>query len=602
MSIKVSRTSEELVIPGRHSARRWLPYAISVVAGLVVIAATYVIVRPDPAGCVPLRVNSSSEKSSLIGKLAERYNKSRGRDVAGRCATVTVQGMNSGEAMNELAGGWAGSSPVPQVWLPASSLWIGQLRQLNRDALLPREDHPVIASSPLVIALPKEKGLLLQERGTLGWGEILGAPSQDGWATFGHPELGNFTFSKDNPALSTSGLAATIATYYAASGKEGGSTLTLDDLEKDAVTAYVRGIEANVSHYTDDVVDLLKRHAEADLSLDGEAGVTDLNAIVMQESLVYQYNRGEMSPSSGSSGEPVRPRVPLIALHPREGTYDLDHPYVVLPSTDQQQRQIADDFHEFLLEKPQQEEFQLFGFRDHRRTPSAELSRWTHARGAPRDPFKEPAPEVVTKILEGWNKLSKKANILVAIDTSTSMNAQSGNRSRFERATEATRKALALLGTEDKVALWSFSTETKQHPDAPFKPEVRLSRLDQGALTEKLDKLKADGPGTALYTTVRAAHRHMVENYAPDRINAVVVLTDGRNEYDADNNLARLLRDVKLDPRKPVRIFCIAFDRDSDLGSLEEIAKTSGGKAFDARDPARIEDAFRAVVHSFGAR
>ena len=105
--------------------------------------------------------------------------------------------------------------------------------------------------------------------------------------------------------------------------------------------------------------------------------------------------------------------------------------------------------------------------------------------------------------------------------------------------------------------------------------------------------------GTALYATVRAAHRHMLDHYDRTRINAVVVLTDGKNEYAKDNDLARLLKDVALDPDRPVKIFCIAFDEDSDLATLDRIAKASAGKAFDARDPAKIDDAFVKLLSSF---
>ncbi|MEK8104144.1 hypothetical protein NKG94_01590 [Micromonospora sp. M12] len=44
------------------------------------------------------------------------------------------------------------------------------------------------------------------------------------------------------------------------------SDLTRSDLADPAVTQFVRRIEANVSHYSDDSVDLLRSLAEADLS------------------------------------------------------------------------------------------------------------------------------------------------------------------------------------------------------------------------------------------------------------------------------------------------------------------------------------------------
>ncbi|MEW2378467.1 substrate-binding and VWA domain-containing protein [Micromonospora sp. NPDC047812] len=567
-------------------------------AGTAVIAAAYLIVRPAAdVGCTPLEVSASIEKDVLLGELAERYNKSD-RRFGDRCAVVTVHGLASGASTDALAGDWAAKQPNlprPQVWLPTSSLWTGQLTLLDEAAGRPAQTpgrYPSIANSPLVIAMPQSKGKHLQQQGPLGWGEILGSSGRTGWATFGRPDWGRFSFGKVNPNLSTSGLAATIASYYAAINRA--SDLTESDVANPAVTQFVRRIEANVSHYSDDIVDLLKDRAEADLSSADTATPTDMSAVVTQEELVYQYNEGKLSPTPGE-----KPRVPLVALYPKEGTFNLDHPYVVLPSASPEQRDAAADFLKFLQEPPQQQSLSRHGFRDHERNAAGPLIAAVGGRGAENlTYFDPPDPAVVKAILTGWGTLRKKANILVAVDTSGSMNAKIGDLTRFQVATRAAAKGFGLLNSEDKVALWSFSSETRQRPKSPYSEEVRLSPFDQKALTREINNLHVEG-GTALYATVRAAHRHMLDHYDQSRINAVVVLTDGTNEYTKDNNLARLLKDVALDPERPIKIFCIAFDEKSDFGTLDRIAKASAGKAFDARDPAKIDDAFVKLVSSF---
>ncbi|MEH0842355.1 extracellular solute-binding protein [Micromonospora sp. CPCC 205711] len=586
---------------GQRPARPWLPYAAAVAAGLAVITAAYQIVRPAPGaeatGCVALEVNSSTEKSALVEQLAARYNDA-GRRFGGRCARVSVHGLNSGEAMQALAGGWTLAQPqlpAPQVWLPTSSLWTGQLRILDEAAgRAPQtpDRYPSIANSPLVIAMPRDKGQLVQQRGPLGWADVLGLSGDTGWAAFGRPEWGRFTFGKDNPHLSTSGLAATIATYYAAVNRA--SDLTETDLARPAVTQFVRRIEANVSHYSDDSVDLLRNLAEADAAGTGDAPATDMSAIVLQEELVYLYNEGRLGPTPGR-----KPRVPLVAVHPKEGTFNLDHPYVLLPSADAAQQAAAADFLAFLQETPQQRSFAELGFRDSERRPAARLLATVAGPGADRlTYFEPPEPEVVDAILDGWDTLRKKANILLAVDTSGSMKARVGDRTRFQVATDAAGKAVGLLNSADRVALWSFSSETGQRPTKPYSEELPLSPFDRGAFTRKLAGLRVEG-NTALYATVRAAHRHLLDNYDPNRINALVVLTDGKNEYRKDSDLDRLLRDIALDPERPVKVFCVAFDRQSDLDSLDRIARASAGKAFDATDPATVDDAFVKVVSSF---
>ena len=330
-----------------------LPYAVAVVAGLAVIAAAYLYVRPttgeDRADCVRLEVSSSTEKSELVAQLADRYN-AADRRFGGRCAQVTVHGLNSGEAMEALAGGWALTQPKvaePQVWLPTSSLWTGQLRLLDKAAGRPAQtpgQYPSIANSPLVIAMPKDRGEVVQQRGPLGWADVLGLSGDTGWAAFGKPEWGRFIFGKDNPHLSTSGLAATIATYYAAVNRA--SDLTSEDLAQPAVTQFVRRIEANVSHYSDDSVDLLRNLAEADAAATGDAPATDMSADRPPGGAGLPLQPGLAQPTGS------KPRVPLVAVHPKEGTFNLDHPYVVLPSADPAQREGTEDFLTFFQDGP----------------------------------------------------------------------------------------------------------------------------------------------------------------------------------------------------------------------------------------------------------
>ncbi|WP_433261686.1 extracellular solute-binding protein [Micromonospora vinacea] len=589
--------------PPATRTRQWLPYTAAVTAGLVVIAGAFVFVRQREAGndCATiLQVNSSTEKAALLVDLAERYNRSDRSIEGSGCAQVHVSALNSGKATEALASGWTHTGlPQPQVWLPTSSLWTGQLRLLDEAAgreLQTPDRYPSIANSPLVIAMPQPKAELVLKRGSLGWGEILGLSGRDGWAGFGKPEWGRFTFGKDNPNLSTSGLAATIATYYAAVQRA--SDLTRSDLADPAVTQFVRRIEANVSHYSDDSVDLLRSLAEADLT--GGAGSTDdMSAIVLQEELVDLYNTGALSPRQEGQERGRRPNVPLVAVHPKEGTFNLDHPFVVLPSADERQRAAAADFQKFLTEDAQQESFARLGFRDHERRASAELLASVGAEPtAGLNYFEPPDPQVVSAMLDGWRTLRKKANILIALDTSGSMQAMVGTRTRFQVASAAAGKGLALLNTEDRVGLWSFSSETQQRPKSPYREEVPLGGFDQKRINSKIAGLQVEG-GTALYATVRAAHRELLDRYDPQRINAIVVLTDGKNEYSKDNDLARLLGEVALDPQRPVKVFCIAFDRESDFATLDRIAKASSGKAFDATDPAKIDEAFVKLVSSF---
>ena len=85
----------------------------------------------------------------------------------------------------------------------------------------------------------------------------------------------------------------------------------------------------------------------------------------------------------------------------------------------------------------------------------------------------------------------------------------------------------------------------------------------------------------------------------PASINAVVVLTDGRNEY-TDNDLAGLLRDLEASAQENgVRVFTIAYGPDADLETLQQISEASRAAAYDARNPATIDKVFANVLSNF---
>ena len=113
--------------------------------------------------------------------------------------------------------------PKPDVWTPASSGWIAMLQRRAADndrASLVSADNPSIATTPLVIAMPKPMAEALGwPDKPIGWSDILSlAQDPQGWAKYGHPEWGAFRLGKTNPNFSTSGLNATIGTYFAATG------------------------------------------------------------------------------------------------------------------------------------------------------------------------------------------------------------------------------------------------------------------------------------------------------------------------------------------------------------------------------------------------
>jgi Ca-activated chloride channel family protein len=560
----------------------------------------------ERTGCQSLRVTASSEKAALLSRIAADYNRSD-RRVDGACVDVQVTSKASGGAAEALARGWdeRADGPRPDVWSPASSAWTSLLRQRtaaqDKGDLVP-EETPSIAQTPLVIAMPQPMAEALGwPAKPLGWGDILSlARDPRGWGAKGRAEWGAFKLGKTNPDFSTSGLHATVGAYFAATGRS--SDLTAKDVADPKVVAYVKQLEGSVVHYGDTTLTFLENLYSA-----AEAGrpLTYISAVTVEEKSVWDYNQGNPSGDPATLGQRGKPRVPLVAVYPKEGTLLSDNPYVVLAAewVDGRKKAAAADFLAYVKEPGQQKRFTDAAFRSADGKPGAPISRdnglLPDARISVIDP---PAPAVLDQVSKSWTALRKRARVLMVIDVSGSMSGAvpGGGGTKLDLAKKAALGAVQRLAPDDELGLWTFSTPptdgatpwTELVPTAPVKSVLPTFRA-------KVEALQADG-GTALYATTRAAVEQVEKSFNRSRINAVVLLTDGKNEYPPDNNLDQLLTDLGGEQTDTsVRVFPIAYGDKADLGVLRDIAKASRAAAYDATDPATIERVLVAVLSNF---
>src|SRR5205814_2190283 len=109
--------------------------------------------------------------------------------------------------------------------------------------------------------------------------------------------------------------------------------------------------------------------------------------------------------------------------------------------------------------------------------------------------------------------------------------------------------------------------------------------------------------GTPLYSVTGASYDLMRHTYDPARINAVVLLTDGKNEDPANADLTGLLSNLRAGSEgqssQPVRVFTIAYGKDADLATLRRIAEATNAAAYDASNPNTIVQVFTNVVSNF---
>ncbi len=332
--------------PSTARRRRIIPLVIAVVLGVALILGVRACVtggiggtgdhgRPAPSradrpDCTPVNVTASPEKAALLGTIADQYNKAN-RQVDGRCVDIRVASLASGAGAEALAQDWneAAYGPRPDVWSPAARSWTVILQQrlaaVDRPNVVPA-DVPSIAQAPLVIAMPKPMAEALGWPDTpIGWSDLV-ALTRDpaGWGAKGYPEWGAFKLGKTNPNLSTSGLHATIATYFAATGRS--SDLTGTDIADPKVIDFVRGVESGIVHYGDTTLTFLQNLYEA---AQRGRGLTYISAVTVEEKSVWDYNQGNPSGNPATLGQQPKPQIPLVAIYPKDGTLMSDNPYVV---------------------------------------------------------------------------------------------------------------------------------------------------------------------------------------------------------------------------------------------------------------------------------
>jgi Ca-activated chloride channel family protein len=365
------------------------------------------------------------------------------------------------------------------------------------------------------------------------------------------------------------------------------------------VLGFVKGVESADVHYGDTTLTFLSNLADADRR---GLGRSYISAVTVEEKSVYDYNIGNPTGDPGLVGKGAKPKVPLVAIYPREGTLLSDNPYVVLSTASQEQQKAAADFLAYVREPAQQKRFTDAAFRSYEGKPGAALSRENgmlpDAKLSIIDP---PASTVMAKALSTWDAQRKRARVLLVLDVSGSMEeAVSGGRSKLDVARSAALQAIGMFAPDDEVGLWTFSTGDTA-ADQPWREQVPIGAVasNGGRLKQVIQGLAAGG-GTALYATTKAAQQAMAAQADPDRINAVVVLTDGKNEFPRDNDLDALISGLDAsNMENPVRVFTIAYGDKADLGTLRKIANASRAAAYDARDPASIDKVLVNVLSNF---
>jgi Ca-activated chloride channel family protein len=563
-----------------------------IVTALYAVSLVVVVLLLRP-GCVQLVVWASQEKSDQLGSIADRYEQTRPSEDL-RCVDIKVIRKASGEAEQALANDVFESNEArPDVWSPAANTWVDLLEQHRivggRPTMVPAARSTVLRS-PLVIAMPEPMAKALGwPTNEISWLEIFKlAQDPQGWASRGHQEWGRFKLGKTNPLISTSGLHALIATYRMAGGG------SIDD---PTVRAFMKSVESSVVHYGSTVSSFLKNLADADDRGEAEA-LSYVSAIAMEEKQVLDYNDG--NPEFRANGKRLPPKVKLVAVYPREGTLVADHPYVVLeaPWVGDQERRAAARFLDHLKSDAIQQEFKAAGFRSAGGETGSVIDSSTELnRFKPSILLSPLDTATLAKVQASWKDYRKGARVLFVVDVSRSMGDKVGSASasKLDLAKQAVTSALGEFGPEDEVGLWALAgTERRELLG------VGPLRSQTAQLRAEIERLEPEGNGKSLYATVAGAVTSLRLRFDRERINAVILLTDGRNDDPANSDLNGLLRTLRAQPEdERVRVFTIAYGAGADRDALNNIALASRGARYDAADSSVIGRAVLDAVSNF---
>lgn len=533
-----------------------------------------------PAGITGRQVVVSivygSEKEEWLEPLVEAFNQSRAKTSTGETILVEATPMGSIESVRGILEG----SLQPTVWSPASSVYIpvanAEWRKSHTDDLVTGSPRDLVLS-PVIIAMwkPMAESLGWPQQ-AIGWADIAAlAVNPQGWAAYGYPEWGAFKFGHTHPDYSNSGIVSIIAMAYAGAGKQRG--LAPADLQSPELGEFMAEVESSIIHYGSSTGFFGTRMFER--------GPSYLSAAVLYENLVVAQESKRLAGQSS--------QLPVVAIYPKEGTFWSNHPYALLnaPWVTAEQRQAAEMFEAFLLDRPQQQRAIQLGFRP--ADPSIPLaSPLDAAHGVdiaqPSTVLEVPSAEVIAGIQTLWQQVKKPVDLVVVMDTSGSMEGD-----KIAAARESLAQFVGLLDDRDRLQIVLFNTEiTTLSPLSPLGEK-------RGDLTRRVSGV-IEGGGTRLYDATLQAYRDLQQNGDPQHIRAVVVLTDGM-DTDSQTSLQELNTQIGRGSEQggtAIKLFTIAFGDDADEQILKQMAEVTGGRQYKG-DPQNINKVYSEIATFF---
>jgi Ca-activated chloride channel family protein len=446
----------------------------------------------------------------------------------------------------------------------------------------------LVAKSPVVMALPKPMAEALGwPDKVISWADLAKTRvAGTTWARFKHPDWQQIKIGVGDPRASFPALGTLLSVADA----DGDNSVTEAELGNALVLARASTVEAVNS---DSFFAKMRQVTNA------QAGLKDVGPFPATEAQIAAYDN-------------AKPKVPLVAISPEEGTVFADYHYLVLKAdwVDSVRQKVAAQFLEYLQSETAKKAYGQAGFRDAQLSTQYAVGLDTDLGMGSMPSAARELPDIksVDQTVGFWTALQRKANLLAVIDSSGSMAepAPDGTGTRMQVVQQACLRADALFSPQSYVGSWRFSTKLDGAKDyqemVPIGPVG--GRLPDGTLRkDALDatvynNLVPEG-ATGLYDTLLAAYKFMQNHWQADnRLNLLVMMTDGKNEDPDGLSQQQLIQQLRAtaNPDKPIQVLIIGYGPDTDLNELTTITKAVGGRAYPARTGADIEKVFLATL------
>jgi len=563
--------------PRRRASKGRIIAPLAGAIALAVLAAVgaFVIINRDQ-GCadqrIALQVVTSPDIRPAIDTIAERFNRS-GAKVDDKCVAVNVTDADSASVANALAG--TGPTDVKNVdadiWIPDSSLWVTKLKA-SATAKIPGAVSGSAAHSPVVLAAPKSVVSNLEKAlGETSWSRLMAAANV---ANPDGPGRKVRVLALD-PTRNAAGLSALLAGANVLRNSGGNNAQFVGVLRRlsESTVSTPAGLFASMS----------KRSTRAPIG-------------VASEQSIWAHNRQ------------TRPDDPMVALYPEEGTLALDYP-IVIAAKDPEVRGAANLFKKDLGSAASVKVLQQHGFR----TPSgkgdpATLRDADGVSAADVRTLQAPNAASVTQVSQAWARLKLGVRLLSLIDISGTMAERPAGTplTRMQLVAQTSMEGLKLFPDKAEVGVWAFSTHLNGR-GVDYKEAIPIGPLGakigditrREAINREMRSIRALPNGdTGLNDTLAAAYAKMKAEYEPDKVNTILIFTDGIGNDDPDGGISNkeILQRLRTeyDSSQPVSVLIVALGADDPAGrrQMRQIAAATGGAAYFPRTPLEIRKVF----------